>query len=189
MPPTLWPTSLPASRCPRSCPTTFRCFYVFRKLSQITTNSNNNKGINYNTQLELKQNAAKRRGRRRRRKRRQSGRLFKAAKQKQGSRKRQQSRMTKQPRRRCRRRFGRTRNENKNKSHKINNKTEGKTERSRCAKCPTVLTRLDCVFKFGPFPYYYLAYSYIKCSHKMANKATTITTTTESVYDSKHNVA
>lgn len=52
-----------------------RCFYVFRKLSHITTNSNN-KGINYNTQLELKQNAAKRRSRRRRRRRKGGRRAF-----------------------------------------------------------------------------------------------------------------
>lgn len=59
-------------------------------------------------------------------------------------------------------------------------------QRSRCAKSPTVSARLDCVFKSGPFPYY-LAYSYIKCSHKIAvNKNNT--TTMESVYNSKHNV-
>lgn len=96
------------------------------------------------------------------------GRLVKAAKQKQGNRKRQQSRMTKQPRRRFA--VGRTRNENNNKGrHKINNKTEGKTTK-QVRKEPNSLgsTRLDCVFKSGPFPYY-LAYSYIKCSHKIAN--------------------
>lgn len=103
------------------------------------------------------------------------GRLVKAAKQKQGNRKRQQSRMTKQPRRRFA--VGRTRNENNNNKgsnnnnkgrHKINNKTEGKTTK-QVRKEPNSLgsTRLNCVFKSEPFPYY-LAYSYIKCSHKTA---------------------
>lgn len=169
MPPTLWPTSLPASRCP----STRRS--MFLRVSQVkpyNNNNNNNKDINYNTQLELKQKEEGE-GEEVEKKQQASGRLVKAAKQKQGNRKRQQSRMTKQPRRRDVAVGGSALAERVMKTKKKPTKLiikQKEKQRNRCAKSPTVSPRLYCVFKFGPFPYY-LAYSYIKCSHKMASKA------------------
>lgn len=81
-----------------------------------------------------------------------SGRLVKAAKQKQGNRKRQQSRMTKQPRRRdvavgggCGSSALAERVMKTKKRHQINNKREGKTTKQVRKEPNSLASTLLCI--------------------------------------------